>query len=250
MFTLRDNHKAINVDLHDPVGVARAERLGFVGDKLSMADVMFAGPLANILGQLFTKTHKAALFTVFRHPVDRAVSTFYYLQKAHWENSYAPEWANMTLLEYVHNYRAIEENWLVRWLSGKPQLFGDPLDYEDLEKAKLVLRDYMWIGLTDHMEESMERFGQLFGWNRMPQDTNNLWQSCVQKLGREGSNVNKHKAVNEGEPEYAALAELNKWDMMLYEYAVELFHQDGKDHFRQLSQSTEEVSIEDATDHV
>lgn len=234
------NRRFVNVDTTSFDGINRAERLGFVGDKLQLVDVIFTGILPNVVDKLYTDDHKAVLFTIVRHPVDRAVSTFYYLRKAHWESSYSPEWQNMTIMEYTKGYKAIEENWMVRWLSNKPQLHGEQLTEDDLEKAKMVLREQVWVGVIDKMEESMERFGQLFGWNRPPLDQAGNWDACMDRWVRGGgSNKNKHRSFKPDDEEYKALAEINKWDMRLYEYALEIFDSDGKTHFANLKKTGE-----------
>ena len=46
---------------------------------------------------------------LFRHPVDRALSMFFYLQTATWERTYGLEWANMKVLEWAKLPNAEED---------------------------------------------------------------------------------------------------------------------------------------------
>ena len=41
---------------------------------------------------------------MFRNPVERLISKFYYLQVATWEVEYNPSWAEMGLVEWAENH--------------------------------------------------------------------------------------------------------------------------------------------------
>lgn len=90
---------------------------------------------------------------MFRHPIDRAISLFYYLQVADWEPTYDPELKNWSIKEYAQSSR-IENNWLTRQLSN--QLAGE-LAEEDLELAKEVVRQKFLVGLMTEIEPTMDR---------------------------------------------------------------------------------------------
>jgi hypothetical protein len=53
---------------------------------------------------------------------------------------------------------------------GKP---GNPwqmlLTRLDLEKAKMIIRDKVWVEFIDSMQESMDKFGRKFVWSELPQ---------------------------------------------------------------------------------
>merc|ERR1712125_258690 len=75
--------KVINADVTKLEGISAAKNMGFlqndfgpVPDLISTSEFRFASE------QLFSSSHKARMFALFRHPIDRAVSTFYYLRKA------------------------------------------------------------------------------------------------------------------------------------------------------------------------
>ena len=109
---------------------------------------------------LLSPNHMGRFFAVFRHPIERAISLFYYLQVADWEKTYQPELANWTIEEYAVSDR-VENNWMTRRLSGN---MVDELDESDLAIATETLRKKFFVGLTTKMEESMDRFERFFRW--------------------------------------------------------------------------------------
>jgi hypothetical protein len=147
----------VNVDTTTIEGIQRAQNMGFADAQ--PASVVITSYLREVTTQLFTPEHPATLFTLLRHPVPRAVSMFYYLQQAYWEkDTYHPEWANMTILEYAKSEFA-EHNWMTQFLVGKPDVTRN-----DLEDAKVILSK-MYIGILTNLEQSLQRFGEAFGWS-------------------------------------------------------------------------------------
>jgi hypothetical protein len=71
----------VNVDVTTVAGIERAAAMGFADSGLAGCVV---SPFLFEANHLFTETAQGRLFAVFRHPVDRAVSMFYYLQVADW----------------------------------------------------------------------------------------------------------------------------------------------------------------------
>jgi hypothetical protein len=78
-----DGSEFINVDTTSLDGLNRANEMGFIGSNL--VDVIFTSLIAQASHALFDANHKGSVFGLFRHPIDRAVSLFYYLQMATWE---------------------------------------------------------------------------------------------------------------------------------------------------------------------
>ena len=70
-----DRSPFVNIDSTTVEGIKRARDMGFADAQL--ADVVVS-PFVYETNDLFTKTAKGRLFSVFRHPIDRAVSMFYY----------------------------------------------------------------------------------------------------------------------------------------------------------------------------
>jgi hypothetical protein len=109
---------------------------------------------------LFSRLNKGRVFAFFRHPIDRLVSKFYYLQTASWENTYRPEWKELSLLEWAKDHN-VDENHMVKKLLGKK--LNDKVDIMDLIVAKEIVRHKFFVGKMDDMEESIKRFNIVLG---------------------------------------------------------------------------------------
>ena len=70
--------KFVNVDTISRPGILRAERLGLVPSGL--ADIVVASNLNFAIEHLFDEYHKGRVIVLFRHPVERMISKFYYSQ--------------------------------------------------------------------------------------------------------------------------------------------------------------------------
>ena len=108
------NH--INVDVSTLDGIVRAASLDLVPSK--MADIIISPLIQQSVSNLFSQDSKGQMFAMFRHPVHRVTSLFYYLQVATWEPTYNPALMNMTLLDYA-NSDLVEANFVLRSLVGK-----------------------------------------------------------------------------------------------------------------------------------
>jgi hypothetical protein len=168
-----DGRKYVNVDVTTSEGIQRASQLGFASSQL--ADVIFTPLLLESAESLFvnngnsknnddsatstgTSSRKGRMFALFRHPVQRVTSIFYYLQSATWEPTYNPEYAQWTLFDYA-NSPYCESNWMVRSLVRK---MTGPLNPEDVLIAQEILRRKCLVGLMEDMEESIRRFHSLY----------------------------------------------------------------------------------------
>lgn len=81
----------VNIDTYTPNGIQRANELNLVTSGL--ADVIIS-PLLYDAAALFTPTHKGRVFTMLRHPIERAASLFYFIQDTQWKR---PETKNEKL---------------------------------------------------------------------------------------------------------------------------------------------------------
>ena len=70
----------VNVDTTGKKGINRAAQMGLVPSGL--AGVIFTSDPAYAIEHLYDVEHKGRVVALFRHPVDRLVSKFYYLQIA------------------------------------------------------------------------------------------------------------------------------------------------------------------------
>ena len=96
-------HNYVNVNVATPEGISRAMNLGLVPSHLS--DTIVSAHV-DLVTALFNANDRARAFVIFRHPVDRAASMFYFLKAS----GYAPL-KDMTLDDYAKS-ELIENNWL------------------------------------------------------------------------------------------------------------------------------------------
>lgn len=82
----------VNVDTTTSEGLVRAKKLGLAESRLAELVVT---PLLYDAEQVFSPENQGRIFTVFRHPMERAVSMFFYIQVADWEATYNPLLAKM-----------------------------------------------------------------------------------------------------------------------------------------------------------
>jgi hypothetical protein len=238
------NHRFVNVDVFSAEGINRAVKLHLLSSGL--VDFVTTDTLHQTMAKLFLPSFASArLFAVFRHPVEREVSRFYFMQYATWERLYDPTLKEMTLEEFITSQQydgqpRIYDNWMVRSLTGKiSRHFA--LSDQDLEVAKQVLRRKCLVGLTDKMEESLHRFQLYFHWplvgiprkNSSTADTSTIdgyllsGEQCKQKfLREERKNENpKHPIIEKGTSLWNQLAHIHRYDVELYTYVEYLFDQ-------------------------
>ena len=186
---------------------------------------------------------KAKAFTMLRHPVERMVSDYYYIQKAHWEPGYDPDLGNkMSLVEFAEKH----SNFLLGVLLYNHTLaYGDDDDGK-LQLAKELLDQYYVVGLTDQMTESLRRFDAYFGIDAaMMKDTTTKkrYARCKDKFWEKKndadhaeesqhralkSNSNEHRRLDPSGEEWKAIEDANSLDMELFHYAEILFQKQGR----------------------
>mmetsp|Transcript_15529 Transcript_15529/g.22707 ORF Transcript_15529/g.22707 Transcript_15529/m.22707 type:complete len:346 (-) Transcript_15529:208-1245(-) len=213
--------KLVNVDTSTREGIARAKKLGLA--QSGLADIVFA-PLPSYALTMFDPDHKARFFALFRHPIERAVSLFYYHQVAEWEKAghvYRPELAGMTIEEWLLRQRrggGDVKNFLMTIILNKNQFTS-----KDLEKAKEIIRTKFLVGLSSKMEESVDRFDTYFGWV-----DNEKRPLCQEEAIKSGFNKNPHPPVEKGSKTWNILADYLSYDLQLYDYIVQLYEEQGE----------------------
>ena len=186
-----------------------------------MADVILSPLLHDASAALFTPTRKGRMFTMMRDPIERSASLFYFIQDTQWKR---PETRNDELadmpIESFYEQGLAENNWMTRFLTN--QLSKKQLTTQDAELAKEVLREKFLIGLVEKKVQSFERFQKYFGW--IPSDN-----QCIQnKLEWSWPMKHKYVSVQKGTDAWGLISSQNTFDMMVYEYAKELFdHQES-----------------------
>lgn len=162
--------------------------------------------------------YRGRVFVMFRHPMDRILSSFYYYGKAHWEPNFDPELAHISLELYAKQNRT-EHNYLVRTLTNIPP--SDPLTREHLTTAKEILRTKCLIGLLSEKEHSMRRFENYFHWDYSMDRT----KQCHERLLHwDFFRKNPHPMIQEGSDQWNRIVAKNELDMELYDYVKQLFH--------------------------
>jgi hypothetical protein len=149
--------------------------------------------------------------TFLRDPVERVISAYYFARnyllhpKHHWISK-------LTLEEYVR----VSPNHDVqcKYISGRP-FVGDhhagDCDEQTLEAAKENLNKYFsLVGLTERFDEGLAILKIMFGWEIAKYAKFNVTKSRLKKTSLPPSTVE-------------LIAERNKYDMALYDYAVPIF---------------------------
>jgi len=212
-----DRSPFVNIDSSTVAGIQRAKAMGFADAQL--ADVVVS-PFVYELNDLFTQTARGRFFSVFRHPIDRAVSMFYYIRVADWEPSYSPDLKDWTLEQYAQSDR-VENNWMTRLLSNQ---LGGELTEENLSKAMEVVRRKFLVGLMSQIEPTMARAEKFFRWTFHVNPPNQ--EACRERLMSGGANsnkANKKEGPKEGDEAWNLLAHQNNFDLRLYSYIEQLF---------------------------
>ena len=117
---------------------------------------------------------------------------------------------------------------MTRFLTN--ELTKGELTEHDLEIAKEVLRQKCLIGLLEEKGETFERIQKYFGWR----PKNDEEQGCLEKkLEWSWPMKHKHPEIEEDSKEWRLIVAANKFDMKLYNYARNLFEQQGRRLFPQ-----------------
>mmetsp|Transcript_7877 Transcript_7877/g.16802 ORF Transcript_7877/g.16802 Transcript_7877/m.16802 type:complete len:455 (+) Transcript_7877:107-1471(+) len=214
-----DGRRYVNVDVTTPEGIAHAAQLGFAASP-ALTDVMFTPLLVDGAGALLNRNGR--LFSVFRHPVLRVVSNFYYLQNAIWEPTYDEVFATWTIDDYAKS-EVVESNWMVRSLLNKMVGRMEP---SDILVAKETLKQKCLVGLIDDMEGTIRRFHDYFGFG-----SDDSLDCALQNFSRKqsgSSNSHNHPQLDPTSETWALLSKKNQLDLELFTYAKQLFVEQGQ----------------------
>eukprot|EP00585_Thalassiosira_rotula_P021327 CAMPEP_0196217686 /NCGR_PEP_ID=MMETSP0912-20130531/34908_1 /TAXON_ID=49265 /ORGANISM="Thalassiosira rotula, Strain GSO102" /LENGTH=350 /DNA_ID=CAMNT_0041495175 /DNA_START=72 /DNA_END=1124 /DNA_ORIENTATION=- len=225
---LRFSHQVsyVNVDTSTHQGISRAKNLNLASSGL--ADVVIS-PLLHEASSLFTPTRRGRMFTIFRHPVERAASLFYFIQESQWQQpgTRNDQFAHITIEQFYKDGFA-ENNWMTRFLTN--ELAKEELTENDLDIAKEVLRQKCLVGLLEEKGETFERIQTYFGWRPKNEEE----QDCFEKKVEWAWPMkHKHPEIEEGSRAWRLILAANKFDLRLFEYARELFIEQGEKLFHQ-----------------
>jgi hypothetical protein len=197
------NFKYVNVETFTLAGLARSKKLNLVGSKLVG---VVTTPLFRESLKLFDDDHHARAFTLLRHPLDRAVSTFEKFKKD------SPDIAKDMSLEYYARSQFVENNYLVRYLSGTIE---GQVSKEHLSIAKGVMKKFL-IGFSDDIENAMLRFEKYYGFKGGASCRDSLTKTMTEK-----------SKIKQGSEAWRLLQWQNVLDLELYNYAKELYRRQG-----------------------
>lgn len=214
------------MDTSTQEGIIKAVNMNLIPSGL--ADMIFT-PLLHESAQLFNyksknQPRRGQIFCVMRHPLERAVSLYHYLQKAIWEPTYDVRIKSINTVEDYAISEFAENNWMTRFLANK---MAGVVERTDVDIAKEILRRKVLIGLVNDVEGSVARFNKYFGYNDNSLPPKEL-QDCMDTFLKSGSNKNVHTLIEEGGMAWRILRANNLFDLELYEYALQLYEEQGK----------------------
>lgn len=151
----------------------------------------------------------ATYITVMRGAVERVISAYYFMSSYMLHPNYwkfrRERW---TLEDFVR--RSPRENVQTKMVAGAD--YDAPCTAEILRKAKENLRSFSVVGLTERFEESLALMKLRFGWKLESYSSFNVTRTRPKKRDLPQSTLD-------------LIAERNRFDIELYEYAAKIFEE-------------------------
>ena len=210
----------VNVDTTTVPGIQRAASLGLSSSGL--ADVVVSSYLHESAG-LYDLEHQGRAFIIFRDPVQRATSMYWYRVEEVGDLD-----RSVSIEDYAQG-NGIENNWMCRFIANR--MTGE-LTKEDLEEAKEILRTKFLVGFVDDLDESLHRIMKYAGWSYKEDPTERMRQEdCLKDLAAHGTNANptEYELPKRGSQAHALISWQTQFDTKLYSYAKELFDKQTKE---------------------
>jgi hypothetical protein len=187
-----------------------------VGKKLDEMDMNAKRKLRLVRGHVYYGVHnkipnKCLYFGILRNPIKHVRSQYKYFGKVSRQKGERSPWTEKTFREILGND---ESPWLdnmqVRWVSGVG-LSVQTVTEKHYEKAlRNIGNGFAAIGVTERFDTSLVLFAQKLGWNRP------LFYRRAKVQTYHGDDDLQLENLPE-----AAIRSRNKWDMKLYQHAVE-----------------------------
>lgn len=158
-------------------------------------------------------------FTMLRDPVERVISTYYFIKRTpshFFYNIFKEE--NLTLKGYVESgYSNMMDNGQTRMLAGGDgNILEGKCTQSMFEQAKENLRcSFVVVGLTEHFDESLLLLQHQFGWYKPFYMRKNVSPQRLQQVALAPDALE-------------AILAMNQYDTALYAYAQSLFKQQIK----------------------
>ncbi len=152
-----------------------------------------------------------------RHPIQRAISHYYFVLEAKDDDYIHPEWErhhrtplkDMFSNEHIYSYANLQPNLQTRMLAGLDPSKGDKAM---LEAAKYNLQHRIKaFGIQDEFDRSIELFADVFGWQTKP-NIGTKWKRTKNKPSLDSATQ-------------LALENAHQLDMELYEFAKKRFEE-------------------------
>jgi len=222
-----------------------------------MSKILFATP-EHLSASNPKLTPKGQLFSMFRHPVEREISYFYNLKNLHPPIQMQSDEEDLSLYELSDWIKSpfFVDNVMVRSIINN---FSDSYEVsvQDFLAAKEVLRRKCLIGLLEEKASSWKRMREYYGWDLHSssygmqdsaryecEDKLLFWGWCNRNPHRPYVGYDSFDYMNDDDGKdksstsnikgrvdkvsYEHLKILNRWDMLLYEYAKYLFQKQGE----------------------
>lgn len=158
--------------------------------------------------------------TVLREPVDRIISTYYYILRRPDHYLHGELNGGVSLLDYVTSDRYLEnDNLQTRLLAGE-QVYHNPygsLGQAEYDLAREHLDDFAMVGLTERFDESVLLMRELLGFRKTAFRSRNVTRT-------------RPRREEVSEEVLAAVRERNRWDLELYGESVRRFERQLGDH--------------------
>lgn len=213
--TQKNGEKYWNVDLTTLEGITKSKDLQLAYQP--QARVLVSPHLYEVSINLLNDQFRGRVFIMFRHPIERLVSLFYFLEK---EDKLPKN--TVTMQDFVkHNETSINHNIYTRQLSHKTG-YGDTLTVEDEKLARRVLRDKVVIGMMTEKSESLRRLEHVFQWSV---DRPQVEQCHERLMNWDWPLKNRHNALSPEKEVYKSIQRKNAFDLRLFAYAQVLFRQ-------------------------
>jgi hypothetical protein len=166
-------------------------------------------------GHMLLGLHKilpqpATYFAVFRDPIDRVISAFYFMRNYVLHPNYRRfKKLNWNLEDFVRN--SPRDNVQTKIVAGAP--YAEPCTAEIFEHARQNLREHFSVvGLSERFEESLALMKLRYGWKLESYSSFNVTRRRPRKRELSEATLN-------------LIAEKNSFDIALYQLANEIFRQ-------------------------
>ncbi len=203
----------LNVDTQTLVGLKRAQETNLVDSGL--LDVVVSSYFFEGM-KLFNPNHQGRAFTFLPHPVYQTESLYRFLKK-----KYPGSFNEVDIENWVQS-DAFTDNWVVRSLINQ---HSGELTEDHLVAAKIILAQKFVIGISQYPKETLKRLVMYYGWN----EVNGNGFDCMNHFLNQDNDedVLFEGKIERGSKRWKLLSKVNKYDMDLYYYALQLFAKQG-----------------------